>query len=150
MTSFAAMRSERGRTSPSFLIAALLVLLVVGGYAGWRVFRPNPIKLSEQIVRQSRRVLNAQVGEFEQALRDLEQKSGMDAGQRLRAIDEMANQTKSEIDTYLDEARARLSDLDIPLNTHQNRATRLNEKADDAKAMIDSRASAKRDQLGGG
>lgn len=102
------------------------------------------------IVRESRRVLNAQVRDFEQELRDLMTKSGMEPGARIAAIEQKSAAAKVEIDRYLDEARAELSELDIPLKTHKNRADRLGEKAEEAKQMIDERVAEKREQLAGG
>ena len=150
MTSFPPMRSEQGRTSPSFLIAVLLVVLAVGGYASWRYFRPNPYRQSEQVVRDSKRGLKALVGEFEQSLRDLGRKSGLDAGQRRQEVDRLTRGAISDIDSFVDDARSQLADLDISLNTHQNRTARLSEKAEEAKEEIEERASAKLQQFGGG
>ncbi len=142
--------SEKGKTSPSFLFAVLLVILGVGGVLGWRYFGPNPFKQSEAVVRESRRVLSTKVRDFEQDLRELAQNSGQNDAQRFEAIEKRADAVKAEIDAYLDEARAELSELDIPLKTHQNRADRLGKKADEAKNMIDDRVSEKREQLTGG
>lgn len=144
------LRSQGGKTSPSFLMAILLVVVAVVGVFGWRYLRPNPFRQSETIVRESRRVLNARVRDFEQELRDLTNKSGMDAAARIAAIEKQGEEAKAEIDRYLDEARAELSELDIPLKTHQNRADRLGEKADEAKQMIEERVAEKREQLSGG
>lgn len=144
------LRNERGKTSPSFLIAVLLVILAVVGVVGWRYLKPNPFRQSEMIVRESRSVLNARVRDFEQDLRDLMAKSGMDGAARVAAIEKEAAEAKTEIDRYLDEARAELSELDIPLKTHQNRVDRLAEKAAEAKQMIDERLAEKRAQLAGG
>jgi hypothetical protein len=141
--------SEKGKTSPSFLIAVLVVVVGVVGVIGWRYFRPNPFKQSEYIVRESRVVLSTRVRDFEQEVLDLVQKAGSDPSETLVAIEKHADATKDEIDRYIDEARARLSELDIPLKTHQNRADRLGEKADEAKAIIDDRVEEKREQLSG-
>jgi predicted negative regulator of RcsB-dependent stress response len=141
--------SERGKTSPSFLIAVLVVVLGVVGVFGWRYFKPNPFKQSENIVRESRVVLSDSVRDFEQEVRDLAQKPGADPATTLAAIEKQAETAKAEIDSYVDEARGRLSELDIPLKTHQNRADRLGEKADEAKSIIDDRVEEKREQLSG-
>ena len=143
-------QGQSGKTSPSFLIAVLLVILIVAGFAGWRFLRPDPFRESEMIVRESRRVLNGQVRDFEQELRDLMTKAGLEPAARIAAIEQKSAGAKVEIDRYLDEARAELSELDIPLKTHKNRADRLGEKAEEAKQMIDERVAEKREQLAGG
>ncbi len=143
-------QGQSGKTSPSFLIAILLVVVIAVGAVAWRFLRPDPFRASEMIVRESRRVLNAQVRDFEQELRDLMTKSGMEPDARIAAIEQKSAAAKVEIDRYLDEARAELSELDIPLKTHKNRADRLGEKAEEAKQMIDERVAEKREQLAGG
>ncbi len=151
MTSSVVMlRSDAGKTSPSFLIAVLLVIVGVGGMVGWRYLGPNPFRESESVVRESRRVLSTRVRDFEQDLRVLTSKHGLDDAQRLAGIEKRAEVVKAEIDSYLDQARAALSELDIPLKTHQNRADRLGKKADEAKNMIDDRVAEKREQLTSG
>ncbi len=150
MTSFGVMlRSERGNTSPSFLIAILVVVALVAGFFGWRYLSPNPHKRSEQIVRESRGVLSSEVRDFEQALRDVMAK-GSDPATRLQSIEKSADEAKKSIDGYVDQARSRLSDLEIPLKKYQNRAERIGQKADDAKRIIDERVAEKRSQISGG
>ncbi len=151
MTSSHAMSlSDRGKTSPSFLIALLAVVLAVVGVTGWRYFRPNPFKRSESIVRESRRTLNTCVRAFESDLHAVMQKSGMSPADRVAAIEERAVVAKREIDKVVDDVRAELAELDIPLRTHQNRSNRVDARADEARAMIDDRLAEKREQLSGG
>jgi hypothetical protein len=142
--------SNRGKTSPSFLLAMFAVVLGVVGVSGWRYFRPNPLKRSEMIVRESRRTLNAGVRHFERELGDLMKKSGVPPAERIAAIEKLAAESKREVDNAVDAVRAELAELDIPLRTHQNRSDRIDERADEAKAMIDERVSEKREQLSGG
>lgn len=151
MTSSLAMPlSNRGKTSPSFLLAILIVVLGVIGVTGWRYFRPNPLKRSEEIVRESRRALNNGVRSFERDLSELMKKTGMEPAERIAAIEKRALEAKREIDDAVDAVRAELAELDIPLRTHQNRSTRVDARAEEAKAMVDERVAEKREQLSGG
>ncbi len=144
------LRSQKGKTSPSFLVAVILVVAAVVGVVGWRYLKPNPFKQSEAVVRESGRNFRTQLGDFEQELNALLKKPGLDAAQRIEAIEKQAETAKAAIDRYVDEGRAQLADLEIPLKTHQNRADRLGQKADEAKSMIDDRVSEKRAQLSSG
>jgi len=144
------LRSETGKTSPSFMVAVLLVVALILGYFGWGYLFPNPFKASELVVRESRRELSTRVRDFDQEIRVLMDKQGLSDSQRLREVEKLAQETKTAIDEYIDEARDRLAEIDTPLKTHQNRDERLTEKADDAKTMIDDRVAEKRDQLAGG
>jgi len=150
MTSFTTMlRSQRGKTSPSFLAAIVLVFVVLGGYFGWRYVRPNPFKRSEQVVRESRRELSASVRDFDQAIRAVMDKPGLSPAQRIAEIEKEAGAAKKEIDEYIDDARDRLAEIDTPLKTHRNRDDRLTGNGADAREMIDRRVDEKREQLTG-
>lgn len=150
MTSFITMPcSQRGKTSPSFLAAIVLVFVVLGGYFGWRALRPNPFKQSEQVVRQSRRELSASVRDFDQAVRAVMEKPGLSPAQRMGEIEKEAASAKKGIDEYIDDARDRLADIETPLKTHRNRDDRLNGNGTDAREMIDRRVEEKREQLKG-
>lgn len=142
--------SNAGRTSPSFMIAILAIVLAVVGVAGWRYLRPNPYKRSEQIVRESRGMFNKAVRDFERDIHDLTRKSGLSTAERIAAVEKRGAEAKTQIDDAVDESRAALAELDIALRTHQNRANRIDDRADEAKAMIDERVQEKREQFSGG
>lgn len=142
--------SEVGRTSPSFMVAVLAVVLAVAGVAGWRYFRPNPYKKSETIVRETRGLFNRAVRDFERDIHDITRKSGLEPEERIAAVEKRAVEARRTIDEIVDDSRAALADLDIALRTHQNRANRIDARADEAKAMIDERVQEKREQFSGG
>lgn len=130
------MLSDRGRTSPSFLAAILLLVVVVGGYGAWRLLKPDPYRQSETIVRDSRQALNAIVSDFRRKLNAVMDRTGTPADERLAEVDKLGQEAETEINQYLDDARQELSGLDIALRTHKNRSDRLVEKGDYAKEMV--------------
>ena len=128
----------------------MLVVVGVLGVVGWSYFKPNPFKQSEMVVRDSSRLFRTELADFERDMRELMNEDGIQSAARLDALEKLAGEVKTEIDGHVDDGRARLSELDIPLKTHQNRADRLAKKADEAKAMVDDRVAEKREQLTGG
>lgn len=141
------LRSEKGKTSPSFLIAVVIVVVGVLGVVGWRYLKPDPFKQSEMVVRESGRAFRTELADFERDILEVLKKPGLDSAARIVALETKANEVKAEIDDQLDQARAKLTELDIPLKTHQNRADRVAKKADEAKAIVDDRVDEKREQL---
>jgi len=144
------MLSERGRTSPSFIIAILLLIIGVGGYGAWRLFKPDPYRQSEQIVRDSRQALKAIVSDFHLKVTTAMDKRSVSAEERIAEIDKLSEEATREVDNYLDEARQELSELDIALRTHKNRSDRLLEKTEDAKEMIREAVEHAKGRISGG
>ena len=87
------MLSDRGRVSGSFLVAVVAVVVVIGGYVAYSLLRPDPYALSERVVRDSRRLLSAEVREFQRdidsAVREAKRK-GMPAAE---GIDKLVKDT---------------------------------------------------------
>ena len=105
--------NERGRTSASFLIAVLVVLVAVGGYVAWTYLRPDPYALSERVVRDARRELSDEVRDFQrngEEVAHAAKQKGKDPG---AAIEEAANKARKEIDAVIRESRDRLAGLDV-------------------------------------
>jgi len=144
------MLSERGRTSPSFLLAVLLLVVGIGGYGAWRLFKPDPYRQSEQVVRDSRQALNLIVSDFRRKLAAVMDEKGTAPAERIAAVEKLGQEAELRIDEFLDDARQELSELDIALRTHKNRSDRLVEKADDAKAMVNEGVAHAKARIGGG
>ena len=150
VTSSPPMLSERGRTSPSFLLAILLLVVGVGGYGAWRLFKPDPYRQSEQVVRDSRQALNIIVSDFRRKLGAVMDKKDTAPAERVAEVEKLGQEAELRIDEYLDDARQELSELDIALRTHKNRSDRLVAKADDAKAMVKEGVEHAKARIGGG
>jgi hypothetical protein len=131
------MLSERGRASGSFLLAVVAVVALVGGYVAYSLLRPDPYELSERVVRDSRRLLSAEVREFQ---RDVDGALRNGAGAE-RQVDEVTASALRDVDAVVDDARDQLAELDISLRTQRNRMERIDGRAREAREMIEEYAA---------
>jgi hypothetical protein len=147
-----APRGPAGRTSPSFLAVVLLIASVAGGYAYWRFFRMTDVKRSEYIVRDANKELGRHVGDFRRVVRALKDdvKKGKDPAQALAALERDRATIEERIDQAGDEAKARLDDLvELPVNTHRNRADRIDDKVRGTKTLLAQEAESGKAALTG-
>jgi hypothetical protein len=136
VTSSRLMGTERGKTSPSFVIGIVAVLVMVGGYALWLYASPDHHGQSEQVVRESRRLFNAEVRKVRVDAGTIVDQQEMDAAAKMAALDELGETAFRAIDGLVDQALVELADFDIALRTHKNRSDRLSELAELAKEMV--------------
>ena len=128
------MVSERG-AARSFVIAVAAVIVAVAGFAGWKLFRPDPYALSERIVRDARRAVAAEVREFQRDVDGLSASQGDPVAVGVD-IDKHLDAALQGIDDVVDGARDRLADLDIGIRTQRNRLDRVDGRAEEARAML--------------
>lgn len=143
------MSSERGRTSPSFIAAVLLLVISIGGYGAWRLLKPDPYRQSERIVRDSRQALNTIVSDFRHELGALMDEN-MAPEAKIAEAEKLGQKAERSIEQYLEDAREELSDLDIALRTHKNRSDRLVGTTDYAKQMVEEAVAHAKSRISGG
>lgn len=140
----------RRRSSPSFIIAIVLLVASVGGYAAWRIWRPNDVARSDQLVREFVQDAAREVKQFGRSARRLaaEATGGADASAVAKQIDASAEQTAKRLDDLSDEARDRIDALEgISLKTQRNRVGRVRMRLEEAKGMVTEVAAEVKDEL---
>jgi hypothetical protein len=133
------MNSTRGRSSPSFVFAVAALVAAVVGYGAWRFLRSNDNATSEELVREFARAAGREVSAFRREARSLSGKKfgdGESLSAALAALDEKAAKTLDRIEEQGEQARARLSELDIAIRTQRNRYQRIETRQDEAKEMV--------------
>ncbi len=130
------MLSEHGRSSPSFVVALVVLALGVGGYAASYFFKTNPYAASDRIVRSSRKTLGREVRAYQRQLRELTSETDGKAEEAIALIEKGAAEAVARIEEHAEAAHDELAELDIAFNTLRNRADRLEARTEEAKKMI--------------
>jgi len=124
---------DRGRSSPSFLIAVALVVLTGAGYVGWRIWRPNPSRESERVVRQFAKEAGREIGALRRALRKLK----VEGKASVAAIDRRAAEVRKALEGRAEAARTRIENIeDLGWRTLRNREGRIDKRLAETEQFL--------------
>lgn len=143
----------RGATSPSFIIFAILVVAGVCALAatwGWRLFTPDPYALSERLVREFRREMGKTVRTFQSRVDALERQAKRGDREAAAALAAQRVEMLRTIDEMVEEAHARVVDLELAARTEKNRLDRIERRAEETRQTITAIAAEAEQKLSGG
>ena len=126
------------RSSPSFVVGILLVVLIAGVYF-WRWSRPHSRGASDVIVREFVTTAQKEVYECRRASqRALDKlRSGTSPAEVIQAINAATDEAGAKIEGHAEVALNQLEQLDdLPLRTERNRRTRIRSRLREFKDAI--------------
>jgi predicted ATP-dependent protease len=129
------------RSSPSFLIAVGLLIVVAGGYVAWRWLKPpTPRALSERIVRQFTKDVAAEVGAYRKQVRLITARAEdgeMAVAAATEQIENKAREAVARVKNLTDEASARIEEIEeLRWKAMQNRLDRIRQRAQETREYI--------------
>ena len=148
------MEAIRARTSMSFTMAMVMVVLVGGGYVAWKTQNPGVHGVSDGVVRDFADALERDLGEFRRKVGKLLISQGPGANDLAAAVETVETLTAealSSLETSAAEARRSLEALeDLPVRTLKNRLARVDKRVEEARRLVFALADTTKQRLSAG
>lgn len=124
---------QRGATSPSFLIAVVGLPLAVVGYFAWTYLVPDPVKASDELVREIRRSAAREMRACQRAAAAAAEAKDSQVEAVLSQVEKCTEQALARIDEEAGAALVRLPAFKLAERTQRNRSERIDKATRDAR-----------------
>jgi len=132
------MRISWLRSSPSFIVAVIVVLGLVGAYA-WRWSRPGPRLLSDRVVSDFVTAAYREVREYRRSVGQMADgvKPDGDVANVMQQIERVTADALGKVERHAEEALRRLGGIDkLAWRTEQNRRARIRARLREIKEVL--------------